>query len=96
MLIIRRRSGESISIGEDIEIKVIGASPGRVTVGITAPPEVIILRSEILLARDENLAAARGVNQQAIDWIASRLRRTDAALPKFHSKSLPSKPIRES
>ena len=95
MLIIRRRSGESIRIGEQIEVRVIELSPGHVTLGITAPPEVVILRSEIQLAREENVAAARGVNPRTIEWITRRLRDSAGRRSKFDSKSLLSKPIRE-
>ncbi len=59
MLVIRRRQGESILIGEGIEIEVIDISPGRVKIGIKAPPEVPILRKEIRLVGHQNEAAAR-------------------------------------
>lgn len=59
MLVIRRKQGESILIGEGIEIEVIDISPGRVKIGIKAPPEVPILRKEIRLVGHQNEAAAR-------------------------------------
>lgn len=48
MLILQRRPGESIMIGEDIEVKVLGynATTG-VRIGIEAPREITILRSEV-------------------------------------------------
>ena len=61
MLILRRRPGDAILIGEQVEIEILDLSHGRVTLGVKAPPEVRILRKEILLALDQNLAAARGV-----------------------------------
>ncbi len=58
MLIIRRRRGESIVIGEDIEIEILETSPTQVKLGISAPKEVIVLRSEIRVTRDVNRAAS--------------------------------------
>lgn len=72
MLIIRRRTGESILIGDDIELQVIEAAPNRVKIGITAPDDVLILRKEIRLAQQQNLAAARGVSRDSIESIVAR------------------------
>lgn len=58
MLVIRRRHGESILIGEDIEVQVTEIGPTRVKLCITAPKEVPVLRKEVRLTRDANLAAA--------------------------------------
>ena len=58
MLILQRRAGESIRIGEDIEITVVSTEGGRVRLSISAPKEVTILRSELIGARETNLDAA--------------------------------------
>lgn len=58
MLIIRRRRGESIVIGEDIEIEILETSATQVKLGISAPKEITVLRSEIRVTRDVNLAAS--------------------------------------
>lgn len=58
MLIIRRRRGESIVIGEDIRIEILETSPTQVKLGIAAPKDVSVLRSEIRVTRDANLAAS--------------------------------------
>ncbi|MCT4509060.1 MAG: carbon storage regulator CsrA [Tepidibacter sp.] len=47
MLILGRKMDESIIINENIEIKVIGISEGKVKIGIDAPKEVEILRKEV-------------------------------------------------
>ena len=72
MLIIRRKPGESILIGENIELEVIDITHSRVKIGITAPQNVLILRKEIRLAQQQNIAAARGVSSQAIQSVISR------------------------
>lgn len=58
MLILQRRAGESIRIGEDIEITVVSTEGGRVRLSISAPKEITILRSELIGARETNLDAA--------------------------------------
>ncbi len=72
MLIIRRKAGESILIGETIELEVIDISPSRVKIGIRAPSDVLILRKEIRLAQQQNLAAARGISEEAVQSLVSR------------------------
>lgn len=59
MLILSRRSGESITIGDEITITIVGISGSQVRLGIAAPREVRVLREEIYKAiREENRAAA--------------------------------------
>jgi carbon storage regulator len=47
MLVLTRRTGESIIIGEGIKLTVVNVGPGRVKIGIVAPPNVRIDREEI-------------------------------------------------
>ena len=47
MLILGRKSGESISIGDDITISIKEISTNMVKIGIDAPKDVVILRSEL-------------------------------------------------
>jgi carbon storage regulator len=47
MLILNRREGESIKIGDDIEIEIVSVSGNSVKIGISAPQEVSILRKEL-------------------------------------------------
>ena len=61
MLVIRRRPGETIQIGGDVEILVIECGPGRVRLGIRAPREIPVLRGEVKATRQQNLAAARAI-----------------------------------
>ena len=61
MLVIRRRPGEAIQIGADVEIVVIECGPGRVRLGIRAPREIAVLRGEVKATRQQNLAAAGAV-----------------------------------
>lgn len=47
MLIITRKKGESLMIGDDIEIVVSKIDDGSVKIGIKAPKDVSILRKEL-------------------------------------------------
>ena len=47
MLIITRKKGESIMIGDDIEITISKIDDGSVKIGIEAPRNVNILRKEL-------------------------------------------------
>ncbi|MBM3813783.1 MAG: carbon storage regulator [Acidimicrobiia bacterium] len=74
MLVIRRKEGESILVGEDVEIQVLEITPSRVKLSISAPPQVLILRKEVQQAQLQNLAAARQVTPETIAGLVSRLR----------------------
>jgi carbon storage regulator len=58
MLVVRRRAGESVLIGDDIEVVVLEAGQNRVKLGIMAPREVLVFRKELELTREQNRAAA--------------------------------------
>ncbi len=58
MLVIRRRAGEALVIGDQIEIEVIEVSGSRVKLGIRAPRQTLILRKELLATGKENQRAA--------------------------------------
>ncbi len=47
MLVLSRRVGETIYIGDDITVTVARMADGEVTLGITAPRETPIARSEV-------------------------------------------------
>ena len=54
MLVLQRREGESIRIGDDIELTVAEINPGVVKIAIKAPKEISILRTELIIAADMN------------------------------------------
>lgn len=48
MLVLTRMEGESIVIGEDIRITLLEIRGGQVRIGVQAPREVPVVRSELL------------------------------------------------
>lgn len=59
MLILRRRTGESLLIGDEIEIEVLDSGSWGVKVGIRAPKGIPILRKELKIIERANHAAAQ-------------------------------------
>jgi carbon storage regulator len=58
MLIIARRKGQRILLGDDVEVVVTELSKGVVKLGIVAPTTLTILRGETKDIADANRAAA--------------------------------------
>jgi carbon storage regulator len=67
MLILTRRTGERVVIGDDVLVTVMAISGSTVRLGIAAPDGVSIYREEIWLAvKDENRAAAAAADVGAV------------------------------
>ena len=61
MLVLRRRAGECLLIGDDIEIEVLAITSQGAKIGIRAPRETVILRKELKLVQEQNAAAAKAL-----------------------------------
>lgn len=60
MLVLTRRRGESVTIGPDIRVVVLGVKNGQVRLGIEAPPAVAVHREEVYVRiQEENRLAAK-------------------------------------
>lgn len=49
MLILSRKQGESILIGDDIKVTVLGISGAQVKIGVAAPDDISVHREEVYL-----------------------------------------------
>ncbi len=59
MLILARKTGESIKIGDDVTLEIISVTGNTVKIGINAPKEVGIMRKELYDAvKSENISAS--------------------------------------
>ncbi len=68
MLILTRRAGESIVIGDDIVVTIVEAGRDHVRIGIEAPRSVAVHRQEVYVAiSQENEAARSGAQPDRID-----------------------------
>ena len=79
MLIMSRRQGETILIGDDIEIVIAHIGRSRVKVGIRAPRQLTVVAQEVKLVGDENRAAAQAPPAEALQTILAHL------LPAAHT-----------
>ncbi|MFM2123945.1 MAG: hypothetical protein RL328_396 [Acidobacteriota bacterium] len=70
MLVIRRRIGESLLIGEGIEVQILEASGSQVKLGIRAPRTVGVVRKEIKVVGEQNQAAARPMEASGLGKLA--------------------------
>ena len=62
MLVLTRKIGESIQIGDDIEIKIVSIKGDQIKLGINAPKNIEIHRKEIYLEiQKENENASKGI-----------------------------------
>lgn len=51
MLVLSRRVNESIHIGDDVVVTIVRFKDGGVRIGITAPPEITVMRSELVTSK---------------------------------------------
>jgi carbon storage regulator CsrA len=47
MLVLSRKVGEGIQIGDNISVSVLRIAPGVVRIGVEAPPECTVIREEL-------------------------------------------------
>ncbi len=71
MLVLSRRPGESIQIGENIIVYVTQTKAGRVTLGINAPRSISVLRGEL---RDKLSAPVLGPSGDGTspEWVSEQ------------------------
>ncbi|MDR0138779.1 carbon storage regulator CsrA [Metabacillus idriensis] len=72
MLVLTRKTGEAIQIGDDIEISVISIAGDQVKIGINAPKNVDIHRKEIYLSIQEENNKAVEVSLDLLDQLKNR------------------------
>lgn len=64
MLVLSRKVGESIMIGDQIEVKVLSVDGDQVKIGIVAPKQVKVHRSEIFEAIQEQNKQSMNVSME--------------------------------
>lgn len=60
MLVLTRKSNQSIMIGDEIEVSVLSVMGEKVRIGIQAPPDVPVFRTEIYLEIRRDRGSAHG------------------------------------
>ncbi|MFR1708031.1 MAG: carbon storage regulator CsrA [Clostridium sp.] len=69
MLVVTRKTGEGIKIGDDVEITIVKIDDNSVKVSINAPKEVKILRSELYKEVGEENINASKINMELLSKI---------------------------
>jgi carbon storage regulator len=63
MLVLTRKTNQSIMIGDDVEVSVLAVTGDKVRVGISAPRDIPVFRREVYLSiQAENSHAAEGAD----------------------------------
>ena len=71
MLVLARKLDESIVLGDDITVKIISIDKGVVKLGIDAPRDISIIRSELLEdVKESNLAAAKEIDENTLSILS--------------------------
>jgi carbon storage regulator len=81
MLVLTRKTNQSIMIGDEIEVSVLAVSRDKIRLGITAPREVPVFRKEVYLSIKGEEAA-----EEDEDEDRSARSQVDTALDELTSK----------
>ncbi len=79
MLVLTRKTNQSIMIGDEVEVSVLAVSRDKIRLGISAPREVPVFRKEVYLSIQEERMAAN----QAAAQPNGASKRFDKALDDF-------------
>ncbi len=67
MLILTRKAGESLYLGDDIKVTVLKVQGSQVKLGLDVPRELTVYREEVYLRiKEENLMAVQASDQDLI------------------------------
>jgi carbon storage regulator len=69
MLVLTRKPKERIMIGDDVEITLLSAAGGRVRLGIRAPSDVAVYRTEIYTEINRGETARKDLGSQPGDGL---------------------------
>lgn len=90
MLILTRKLGESVTIGDDIKITILGVRGRQVRLGVIAPQKVTIHREEVYFKIQEENKRAVGSLANEVSMIASIIRERDQDTFEENDSSDPS------
>jgi carbon storage regulator len=74
MLVLTRKSNQSIMIGDEIEVSVLAIMGEKVRIGIEAPRSVPVFRKEVYLEIQRERAGVEGDSRKAVDEALERMK----------------------
>jgi carbon storage regulator len=72
--VLRRRAGESVLIGDEIEVELLSITPQGAKIGIRAPKETVVLRKELKITQEQNARAASSASLKDLEQALNKLR----------------------
>lgn len=75
MLVLSRKKGESIQIGQDIELTIVQIDGEQVKIGIKAPKQVEIYRKEIFEEIQQANTAALNIPKDALEALTKAMKK---------------------
>ena len=77
MLVLTRKTNQSIMIGDDIEVSVLAVARDKIRLGITAPRDVPVFRKEVYISiKEEEMSEAEDASKQ-VDKALGNLSNSD-------------------
>jgi carbon storage regulator len=73
VLVLTRKSNQSIMIGDDIEVSVLSIMGEKVRIGIQAPRDIPVFRKEVYLEIQQEQVNAAGTARAEVDAALNRL-----------------------
>ena len=67
MLVVTRKTDESLIIADNIEIMVLEVTKDRVKLGVSAPRDVKIIRNELIDTQNVNKDSSKALGKDAIE-----------------------------
>ncbi|MDX6580939.1 MAG: carbon storage regulator [Solirubrobacterales bacterium] len=77
MLVLTRKTNQSIMIGDDVEVTVLAVSRDKIRLGITAPREVPVFRKEVYISIQGEKAKDDGKVGEAVGEALDELAKSE-------------------
>jgi len=81
MLVITRKPSESFDIGDNIRVHILDVSGDKVKIGIDAPKDVKIFRSEVYETIRSNILATSAITPDKLSALKPKLKKPDDTKP---------------
>ncbi|MFP7492370.1 carbon storage regulator CsrA [Terribacillus sp. 179-K 1B1 HS] len=76
MLVLTRKVGESVKIGDHIELKILSIDGEQIKLGIEAPKEIAIHRKEVYLAIEQENSAAAETSVDLLNFLKNNIEKS--------------------